>query len=139
MQLYPASSSKGSTPQPETGNGGIVQQDDPLAITSPIETTQDFLDWFQKIEQNLESEQELVFKKFKIKINSFIEDCEEIFECLEDSRGLIKEMEANYKFVEDNSRALQLACEAMLEDQVRDSRVTRFSRYTAWSRLFIMR
>lgn len=117
MQLYPTSGGKGgfALQHPDAGSG----HEDPLAITSPIETTQDFLDWFTKIEHNLESEQELVFNKFKIKIDSFIDDCEEIFECLEDSRGLIKEMEANYKFVEDNSRALQLACEAMLEEQVR--------------------
>lgn len=32
-------------------------------------------------------------------------------------------MEANYKFVQDNSRALQVACENMLEDQVSHPRL----------------
>lgn len=38
---------------------------------------------------------------------------------LDESRGLLSEMEANYKFVEENSRTLQLACETMMDEQVR--------------------
>lgn len=67
----------------------------------------------------MESEQEEVFRRYEAEVDAYIDSCDEALELLEDSRGLIKEMEANYRFVEDNSRALQMACEAMLDEQVR--------------------
>lgn len=39
-------------------------------------------------------------------------------EQLDHARSLLSEMDANYKYVEENSRALQLACENMLDEQV---------------------
>jgi hypothetical protein len=100
-------------------NGNTGAGRDPLAVHSPIETPQQFLDWFSGVEASMESDQEEVFRKYEMEIDAYIASCDEAMEMLEDSRGLIKEMEANYRFVEDNSKALQLACEAMLEEQVR--------------------
>ena len=66
----------------------------------------------------MESEQEHVFRRYQAELDAYIDSCAVAVEMLEDSRGLIKEMEANYRFVEENSKALQIACEAMLEEQV---------------------
>jgi len=102
---------------------GIAQEndddddDDPLQLEAPIETTQQFLDWFAKIEASMEGEQERVYDTFRLELQTYIDNCERATEMLQDSRGLIKEMEANYRFVEENSKALQVACEAMLEEQ----------------------
>ena len=104
-------------------------QHDPLEITSPIETTQQFLDWYSGVEASMESEQEEVFRRYETEVEAYIESCDEALELLEDSRGLIREMEANYRFVEENSRALQMACEAMLEEQVRP--ITLNDRFTS--------
>lgn len=65
----------------------------------------------------MESEQEEVFRRYEAELDAYIDSCEEAAEMLEDGRGLIKEMEANYRFVEENSRALQSACETMLDEQ----------------------
>ena len=65
----------------------------------------------------MESEQEEVFRRYEAELDAYIDSCDEAAEMLEDGRGLIKEMEANYRFVEENSRALQSACETMLDEQ----------------------
>lgn len=119
LQLHPRTMSSPSTYL--NGNAGAGR--DPLEVHSPIETPQQFLDWFSGVETSMESDQEEVFRKYEMEIDAYIASCDEAMEMLEDSRGLIKEMEANYRFVEDNSKALQLACEAMLEEQVRVSLV----------------
>lgn len=91
---------------------------DPLQITAPIETTQQFYDWFGRVEESIEREQEESYRSYLNQVEAYIDACDEIVDNLEESRGLVHEMEANYKFVQDNSRALQVACENMLEDQV---------------------
>ena len=91
---------------------------DPLEIKAPIETTQLFYDWFGKVEGSMEREQEEHYRSYLAEVEAYVDACDEVLERLEDSRGLIREMEANYNFVEDNSRALQMACETMLEEQV---------------------
>lgn len=115
LQLHPQTMSSPIT----LPNGAARLARDPLEVHSPIETPQQFLDWFSGVEASMESDQEEVFRRYEMEIDAYIASCDEALEMLEDSRGLIKEMEANYKFVEDNSKALQLACEAMLEEQVR--------------------
>jgi hypothetical protein len=91
---------------------------DPLEIVRPIETAQQFHDWFAKVEQSMERSQEEVYILHLNELDQHVEQCEMVLEQLEESRGLLSEMEANYKFVEENSRALQLACETMLDEQV---------------------
>lgn len=120
LQLHPNTTSSPSSyvnGRPVSNSDQV--QHDPLEVHSPIETPQQFLDWFSGVEASMESDQEEVFRRYEMEIDAYITSCDEALEMMEDSRGLIKEMEANYRFVEDNSKALQLACEAMLEEQVR--------------------
>lgn len=91
---------------------------EPLDILDPIETTQQFHDWFARVEQSMEREQEEIYRNHLAELEDHIDSCDVVLEQLDDSRGLLSEMEANYRFVEDNSRALQLACENMLDEQV---------------------
>lgn len=89
-----------------------------LAITEPISTTQQFHDWFTLVESSLEREQEEIYRLHLGELEEYIGSCEGVLEGLDDARGLVQEMEANYRFVEENSRALQVACETMLDEQV---------------------
>lgn len=97
-------------------NGLIV---DPLEIVRPVETAQQFHDWFAKVEHSMERGQEEIYRLHLAELDEHIDKCEALLEQLEESRGLLSEMDANYKFVEENSRTLQLACETMLDEQVR--------------------
>lgn len=90
----------------------------PLEISRPIETPQQFHDWFSLVATSLETDQEAVYRTHLAELTSYVERCGGMLEGLEDVRGLLSEMEANYRFVEENSRTLQGACETMLDEQV---------------------
>jgi hypothetical protein len=92
---------------------------DPLELTGPVETTQQFYDWYARVENAMEREQEETYRACLAEVAAYVGACDEVLEQLEDARGLIHEMDANYRFVEENSRALQVACETLLEEQVR--------------------
>lgn len=90
-----------------------------LDLSEPIETPQQFHDWFTRVERAMERQQEEIYRHHLHELDGHVATCEGVLEQLDDARGLLSEMEANYRFVEDNSRALQLACETMLDEQVR--------------------
>lgn len=91
----------------------------PLSLQAPVESTQQFLDWFSHIEGEIEAEQERDYRRHLDTVDGYVDGCDHILDELEESRGLLFEMQANYKFVEENSQALQSACEDMLGEQVR--------------------
>ena len=91
---------------------------DLLELSEPIETPQQFHDWFTRVERSMEREQEDIYRQHLAELDQHLGACEGVLEQLDDARGLLSEMEANYRFVEENSRALQLACETMLDEQV---------------------
>ncbi|KAI5477958.1 Golgi complex component Cog3 [Pseudohyphozyma bogoriensis] len=109
----PSSAAAPSRPLPITSE----TSESVLDLAEPIATTQQFHDWFARVEQGMEREQEEIYRTHLSELDEYIESCEMVLEQLDDARGLLSEMEANYRFVEDNSRALQLACETMLDEQ----------------------
>lgn len=88
-----------------------------LLLSEPIKTTQQFHDWFSLVERGIELSQEEIYRIHLTELNEYISSCDTVLSQLDDARGLISVMEANYRFVEDNSRALQQACETMLDEQ----------------------
>ena len=103
---------------PRTTSAADQRTSTSLEISHPIETTQEFHDWFGKVEQSIEQQQEEVYRAHLFELDGYLGRCETALGELDEARGLLSEMEANYRFVEDNSRALQLACETMLDEQV---------------------
>jgi hypothetical protein len=94
-----------------------------------IESSAQFYDWYSShIEASIESEQLVGYVQHLTAIQSFVASCQEMLDGLANFQGYLKELEANYKFVEENSRVLQLACEQMLQEQVRSSRSGRLIR-----------
>jgi hypothetical protein len=85
-----------------------------------MESSAQFYDWYTShIEASIESEQLVGYVQHLAAIQSFVASCQEMLDGLQNLQGYLKELEANYKFVEENSRALQTACEEMLQEQVR--------------------
>ncbi|KAK4049565.1 Golgi transport complex subunit 3 [Microbotryomycetes sp. JL201] len=112
----------GSRPHSASGHRAKTVQrdqdgDDGLDVLEPIETAQQFHDWFTRVERSIEHGQEQVYRHHLQELDEHVSSCDVVLEQLDDARGLLSEMEANYRFVEDNSRALQLACETMLDEQ----------------------
>jgi hypothetical protein len=78
---------------------------------------QQFHDWFSSVEQSIEHSQERVFREYLSQLCQHLTTCETILEGLDTSRGLLSEMEANFNYVEENSKSLQFACEVMLDEE----------------------
>ncbi|GAA5905384.1 Golgi transport complex subunit COG3 [Sporobolomyces salmoneus] len=111
----PLSSSSNGPFQPSSSSN--VNPSSTLHPSTPIESLQQFHDWFSSVESSIEHSQEQVYREHLESLSSHLQLCDSILSNLDESRGLISEMEANYLFVEENSRALQMACETMLDEQ----------------------
>ncbi len=123
LDLHALLNSPSSSPRPASRatNPTITQSDaeGELEVSEPIATNQQFHDWFARVEHNMDRDQEDIYRAHLTELDGYINNCDVVLEQLDDARGLLSEMEANYRFVEENSRALQLACETMLDEQVR--------------------
>ncbi|GAA6058792.1 hypothetical protein JCM10212_001908 [Sporobolomyces blumeae] len=118
----PSSSNPSRLAQPpvnlaEADTTTTTRRDASLDLAHPIETMQHFHDWFTHVEHSIEHSQEQVYRHHLAVLARHLATCSHVLERLDESRGLLSEMEANYRYVEDNSRALQLACETMLDEQ----------------------
>lgn len=101
----------------DNGAAALDDADDPLALDAPIASAQQFHDWFSRVEHSLEREQESVYREHLDELVAHLATCDDVLGGLDEARGLLSEMEANYRYVDENSRALQLACETMLDEQ----------------------
>ncbi|KAI7904190.1 Sec34-like family-domain-containing protein [Cokeromyces recurvatus] len=85
----------------------------------PIETLQEFFDWFAMIENEMQKGQEDVYRNHLSIVRIYKESTEALLKSLEETNGLFDELEHHYSFVEMRTRLVQTACESLLEDQDR--------------------
>ncbi|CAJ0758129.1 2422_t:CDS:10 [Entrophospora sp. SA101] len=85
----------------------LIPDSSSLGITQPIETTQQFFDWFARMENDMERDQEDVYRQA----------CDDFLKQIDTTAKLFNDLEGNFKFVEERTRALQTACETLLEEQ----------------------
>ncbi|KAG0244713.1 Golgi transport complex subunit 3 [Mortierella sp. GBA43] len=83
----------------------------------PIETTQQFLDWFSGIEGEMERDQEDVYRNYLAVVVLYKGACDGFLEQIEETSECFKNLEGHYEFVEEKTRALQSACEKLLQEQ----------------------
>ncbi|KAF9585557.1 Golgi transport complex subunit 3 [Lunasporangiospora selenospora] len=83
----------------------------------PIETTQKFLDWFSTIEGKMERDQEDVYRNYLTVVQLYKEACDGFLTQINETSTCFQDLEGHYEFVEEKTRALQLACEKLLHEQ----------------------
>ncbi|CAG8436571.1 4543_t:CDS:2, partial [Scutellospora calospora] len=88
-----------------------------LGIPQPIETTQQFFDWFARMENDMEKDQEDVYRNFLEMVTSYRQACDTFLEQIDTTVKLFNDLDGNFKFVEERTKALQTACEKLLEEQ----------------------
>ncbi|KAJ3035937.1 Golgi transport complex subunit 3 [Rhizophlyctis rosea] len=88
-----------------------------FGLPEPIETTQQFFNWFSGIEIEMEKGQEDIYRAYLATVHLYRNTCDDILEKIDTTSALLEELQSNYEFVEDKTKALQLACEKLLEDQ----------------------
>ncbi|KAI1308451.1 Golgi transport complex subunit 3 [Mortierella claussenii] len=110
----------------------------------PIETTQQFLDWFSTIEGEMERDQEDVYRNYLTVVVLYRQACDGFLNQIDETSDCFKSLEGHYAFVEEKTRALQLACEKLLQEQtnlqtladIMASKLSYFHQLEAVTRLF---
>ncbi|KAG0236793.1 Golgi transport complex subunit 3 [Actinomortierella wolfii] len=87
-------------------------------VDGPIETTYQFFDWFAKLEGEMERDQEDVYRNHLAIVKLYSEACSEFLAQIDENSECFKQLEGHYAFVEEKTRALQQACEKLLQEQV---------------------
>ncbi|CAG8654676.1 11287_t:CDS:10, partial [Acaulospora morrowiae] len=90
-----------------------------LGISQPIETTQQFFDWFSQMENDMEKDQEdkNFYRNFLGVVTLYRQSCDAFLEQIDNTVKLFNDLDGNFKFVEERTKALQTACEKLLEEQ----------------------
>ncbi|RUS30632.1 Sec34-like family-domain-containing protein [Jimgerdemannia flammicorona] len=88
-----------------------------LGISEPIETTQQFFDWFAQMEAEMERDQEDVYRNYLAIVTLYRQACDEFLEQINTTANLFVDLDGNFRYVEERTRALQLACEKLLQEQ----------------------
>lgn len=86
-------------------------------VSSSVSTVQAFNDWFGIVADAIEVESEQRFRSYLEPVTVQLAVCEASLSELDDCRGLIREVEANWKFVDENAQSMERACEDMLQEQ----------------------
>lgn len=103
-----------STPTPSTTISVTVKKEN-----KAIFTKQEFHYHHLQIINQLEQSQSQIYHSHLLSLQNYIAETNIIIQAIDESRGSISELEANFKFVQENSTQLQVECERMLQDQVR--------------------
>ncbi|GAA5973108.1 hypothetical protein JCM11641_006272 [Rhodosporidiobolus odoratus] len=113
--LNPAESTT-NTHLTSTGSA-LLPPADPLALRDPITSTQQFHDWFSRVEASLEAAHESAYRSHLSTLNDHLSTCTDLTGAVDDSLALLSELSANLSYVQENSSSLQTACEILLEEQ----------------------
>ena len=83
----------------------------------PISSSNQFHEWFSRVEAALDRDHESVYVDHLAQLRTHVSNCRDVLSALDHARALVSEIEANNRYVDENSAALQLACETLLEEQ----------------------
>ncbi len=84
----------------------------------PIETSQQFLEWFTVIERELEHEQEQIYRDYMHRSTSYESVCQNLLECTQQVEDHFNAILKKYAVVNQKSMAIQSTCERVLNEQV---------------------
>ncbi|GAA5865630.1 hypothetical protein JCM3774_002078 [Rhodotorula dairenensis] len=83
----------------------------------PVSSHNQFHEWFSRVEAALDRDQESVYVDHLAELRTHLAACHDVLSALDHARALVSEIEANNRYVDENSAALQLACETLLDEQ----------------------
>ncbi|KAK9712827.1 Golgi transport complex subunit 3, variant 2 [Basidiobolus ranarum] len=115
-----------------------------IGIKEPIENTQQFLDWFAKMETEMEREQEDVYRAYLETTSFYRNSCDELLEKIQNIKQLLEKLAVEYKTVEGKTGSVHQACERLLEEQenfmnlsvVLEKNLSHFNELESFNRLF---
>ncbi|CAO0796441.1 unnamed protein product [Mucor circinelloides] len=94
-----------------------------IGSEKPIETLQEFFDWFAVMESEMEKGQEDVYRNHLSMVELYQDACNEFLQDLKTTCQLFDDLEKDYSFVDSRTRSIQTACETLLEEQHRSTQL----------------
>ncbi|TPX43835.1 hypothetical protein SeLEV6574_g04838 [Synchytrium endobioticum] len=89
-----------------------------FGVDHPIENTQQFFAWFSRIEEEMESGQEDIYRSYLESIYTYQQTCDDVLSTIASTRQLLNNLKENHESVEEKTKGLQLACEKLLAEQM---------------------
>jgi hypothetical protein len=108
-----------STPPTTRGNAALHA----LHPKQPIQTPQQFYDWFTLIDQSVARSQESHFHAHLDTVTSHVEMCDNVLERIELLDKEVSDMLDGWRRVEEGGKSLKDACERLLLEKVRLSSI----------------
>lgn len=126
--LVASSSSRPSTPSPFGVASPHTSNRPPtthaLHPKHPIQTPQQFYDWFALIDRSVAHSQEAHFRAHLSSVAEHLETCEALLKRIDDVDTEVSGMLQAWRSVEDGGKSLKDACEQLLEERVRSASAT---------------
>jgi len=94
-----------------------------MGFDKPIDNIQQFFDWFAQTELEMEQDQEDIYRSYLATVLLYRQSCDDFLQYIDDTIQLFNDLEGDYKFVEEQTRALQNTCEDLLAKQDRLSKL----------------
>lgn len=84
----------------------------------PIQTPQQFYDWFAQVDRSVAHSQEAHFRAHVAMVAEHLGTADMLLERLDEVEGEVDSMFGEWRGVEEGGRSLKDACERLLEDRV---------------------
>ena len=125
FSLEEGPASRPSTPvllshsRPSTPTHRLPSSHHSLYPTQPIQTPQQFYDWFALIDRSVAHFQESHFRAHVASVTEHLETCDRLVEKIDEVEREVGEMMEGWRSVEEGGRSLKDACERLLQERVR--------------------
>lgn len=84
----------------------------------PIQTPQQFYDWFSLIDRSVTHSQEAHIRAHLESVSDHLETCDRLIQRIDEIDGEVADMLQGWRSVEDSGKSLKDACELLLQERV---------------------
>lgn len=112
------SSSRPGTPFRSSPHPILISSNHALYPKQPIQTPQQFYDWFALIDRSVAHSQESHFRAHVANVKGHLERCDWLVERIDEVEKQVDEMMQEWQGVEDGGKSLKESCERVLKERV---------------------
>ncbi|KAK7005778.1 Sec34-domain-containing protein [Favolaschia claudopus] len=109
-------SSRPSSPMPPTSSRVVAHA---LHPKHPVQTPQQFYDWFALIDRSVAHSQEAHFRAHVASVSEHLDTCDKLVERIDEVDAEVDGMLEGWRGVEEGGKSLKDACERLLEERDR--------------------
>ncbi|XP_072033720.1 conserved oligomeric Golgi complex subunit 3-like isoform X2 [Amphiura filiformis] len=106
---------------PASGDGDMIAQGFAMVgmEEEKIENAQQFFAWFNKVESQMETDEEISYSSYCDQLKQYREQCDSVLDEVSTALNHLEELQKQYVFVSTKTNALHEACEESLQDQTK--------------------